>query len=220
MRDWKLLVDKARALVGEDGVALLGGHSQGTTWASIFAAYDFDPTGGVRPAGCSSTAPPADATEYLAEIAALETPGGPDVFLQDLSINGVPAISMTNLGTVGQVASIAGVFDPDAPAMIQRTPIFGGGLLALIFFAPATNQTIAGHFLDDDFSDDADNAPFGDVYAAQPGAGMPPAPRTWKDFDDPTLPSTTWVARTFPTWGRVVPSTRIRAWAATRATAR
>jgi pimeloyl-ACP methyl ester carboxylesterase len=88
MRDWKLLVDKARPLVGEDGVVLLGGHSQGTTWASIFAAYDFDPTadvdpghahvgglillegGGVRPTprwnpNDPPPPPPAGATEYL-----------------------------------------------------------------------------------------------------------------------------------------------------------
>ncbi|MBW2236204.1 MAG: hypothetical protein JRG85_12515, partial [Deltaproteobacteria bacterium] len=218
MRDWKLLVDKARALVGEDGVVLLGGHSQGTTWASIFAAYDFDLTGGVdpghthidglillegggvRPVGCSSTAPPADATEYLAQIVALEAPGGPDVFLDTLEIGGIPTIAMTDLGTIGQVASIAGVFDPDAPALIQRTPVFGGGLLALFFLAPTTNQTIAGLFLDDDFSpnpafratlgfsDDGNNQPFLDIYLALPGPGVPPALRTWKDFDDPTLP--------------------------------
>jgi pimeloyl-ACP methyl ester carboxylesterase len=216
MRDWMLLVDKARALVGEDGVVLLGGHSQGTTWASIFAAYDFDPTpavdpgyahidglillegGGVRPAPCSSTPPPGDADAYLTEIAGLETPGGPDVFLQDLIINNIPALTLIELGTVGQVAAIAGVLDPDAPALIQRTPTFNGGLLAFIFFAPATNQTIAGLFLDDDFSpnpafratmgfsDNGRNLPFSGAYIAQiPRSG---ALRSWKDFNDATLP--------------------------------
>ena len=42
-RDWKIVIEQARALVGPQGVVILGGHSQGTSWASLFAAYDFDP---------------------------------------------------------------------------------------------------------------------------------------------------------------------------------
>ena len=34
------------------------------------------------------------------------------VFLDTLVLNNIPTIPLTDLGTVGQVASIAGVFDP------------------------------------------------------------------------------------------------------------
>ncbi len=52
-RDWKLLLEEARALVGPDGLVLLGGHSLGTTLASTFAAYDFDPDPAVTVPGHS-----------------------------------------------------------------------------------------------------------------------------------------------------------------------
>ena len=47
VRDWKILVDKAREEVGPEGLVLFGGHSFGTEWAGVFAAYDFDPGPGV-----------------------------------------------------------------------------------------------------------------------------------------------------------------------------
>jgi hypothetical protein len=90
-RDWKILVEDARAVVGDDGLVLFGGHSQGTTWSGLFAAYDFDPGPGVEAAyekidglvllegggpGLGST--PPSPSEYAAAIAALESPGGPD----------------------------------------------------------------------------------------------------------------------------------------------
>ena len=214
MRDWKRLVEKARRVVGRNGLVVLGGHSQGTGWASIFAAYDFDPGpgveagyelidglillegGGVRP----SSNPPPTAAEYVQQVADLTTPGGPDVFLQDLILGGIPVLSLTDLGTIGQVASIAAVADPDAPAVIQRTPVLGLGLIGVLLRAPATNLTVAGLFLDDDFSPNpafratigfSDNGPnlfgvFGPVYWAFPDPGG--ALRSWKNFDDPTLP--------------------------------
>jgi hypothetical protein len=215
MRDWKLLVDAARAKVGPDGVVLIGGHSQGTTWASIFTAYDFDPGpgvvsghslvdglillegGGVRP---PSGTPPTQ-QEYLDAVAALEQPGGPTNFMESLVIGGAPVLALKDLGTVGQVASMAGFFDPDAPSLIQRTPVFdpAASLIGLLLSSPATNQAIAGMFLDDDFSANpafraamgfTDNGPnflSSGIYRALP-ATSGGAYRTWKHFDDPTLP--------------------------------
>ncbi len=209
-RDWKILVEQARALVGPDGVVLMGGHSQGTTWASTFAAYDFDPDpshvvagyslidglvliegGGV---GTGQAMPPTRA-EYDATVASLETPGGPDVFLE--SFSGIPSLG---LGTSGEVSAVAASFQPDEPALIQRTPVFGSGLVAILLGAPATNEALVGLFLDDDFSpigafrasigftDDGPNSfnPLGlDAYVAGSNGGL----RTWKDFDDPAIPS-------------------------------
>jgi pimeloyl-ACP methyl ester carboxylesterase len=215
MRDWKLLVDAARARVGEDGVVLIGGHSQGTTWASIFTAYDFEPGpgvlaghslvdglillegGGVRP---PSGTPPSQ-QDYLDTVAALEQPGGPTNFMESLVIGGAPVLALKDLGTVGQVASVAGFFDPESPSLIQRTPVFdpAASLIGLLLSAPATNQAIAGMFLDDDFSANpafraamgfTDNGPnffSSGIYRALP-ATSGGAYRTWKNFDDPTLP--------------------------------
>jgi hypothetical protein len=45
-----------------------------------------------------------------------------------------------------------GVFQPNTPALVQRTSVFSGGWLSFIIFAPATNQTITRLFLNDDFS--------------------------------------------------------------------
>jgi pimeloyl-ACP methyl ester carboxylesterase len=222
MRDWKLLVEKARQKVGEDGLVLLGGHSQGTSWATIFAAYDFDPGpgvdagharidgvillegGGVRPPPCTQSGtppPPATAADYLSEIAALEQPGGPEVFMEQLVLGGAPVLKLTDLGTVGQVASVAGYFDPDGASLIQRTPVFDpvGSIIGFLLSSPATNLAIAGMFLDDDFSANpafragmgfSDNGPnflSSGIYRAEPATSGPL--RTWKNYDDPTLPT-------------------------------
>lgn len=212
-RDWKLLVEEARGLVGPEGTVLIGGHSQGTTWSSLWVAYDFDPDptqveaghelvdglvllegGG---AGSGSGSPPTLA-EYEQTVAELAQPGGPDVFLEDFS-----QIPLQALGTSGEVAAIAAYHQPFEPSLIQRTPTFGSGLLPIILGAPATNRAIVGLFLDDDFSpisafrasvgfsDDYGNTPleiFGpSFYVAQAAPGG--ALRTWKDAGDPTLPS-------------------------------
>lgn len=214
-RDWKRLVEAARAEVGAEGLVLIGGHSQGTTWSSSFVAYDFDPDPAVVVAGHSlvdglillegggvgpgSTTKPA-LIEYEAAVLDLETPGGSDVFLEDFS--GIP---LQALGTSGEVASIAGFFQPDEPSLIQRTPTFGAGLIAGLLQAPATNEALGGMFLDDDLSgigafrasmgfiDDgpmffqAASPPFGDdFYIVQEDPGRL---RTWRSFDDPSLPS-------------------------------
>jgi hypothetical protein len=189
----------------------MGGHSQGTSWSTLFAAYDFDPdparvdAGHARldglvlleggGAGAGGASPPTLA-QYQAEIAALAAPGGPDVFLRNLG----GLITLLPLGQVGEVASLGAVYQPDEPALSQRTPIFTTGLAALLLSTPATNRTAFGLFLDDDFSsfaafrasvgfsDDGDNAllslgtPF---YRALPNDEL----RTWKEYDDPTLPS-------------------------------
>lgn len=213
MRDWAMLVAEARSIVGENGLVLFGGHSQGTGWSTIFAAYDLDPDpanvvaghslidglvllegGGVGPG--AATKPTL--AQYQATVAALEQPGGPDVFLSQFSF-----IPLAELATSSEVASIAGFYQPDEASIIQRTPTFGSGLVAVLLAAPATNEAVVGLFLDDDFSpisafsaslgftDDGPNtwstlpglAPF---YLAGPGDGG--AQRTWRSFDDPALP--------------------------------
>jgi hypothetical protein len=211
-RDWKRLVLNARKEVGPGGLVLLGGHSQGTSWSTLFAAYDFDPDprrvdAGYRyldglvlleggGAGAGSATKPTLA-EYQATVASLEAPGGPDVFLTSL----LGLIPLLPLGQVGEVASLGAFYQPNEPALSQRTTIFGSGLISALLGAPATNRAAVGFFLDDDFSsfgafraslgfsDDGPNffssllgAPF---YQALPNGAL----RTWKEFDDPSLPS-------------------------------
>jgi hypothetical protein len=213
-RDWKLLIEQARARVGPQGVVILGGHSQGTTWASTFAAYDFDPDparveaghalidglllfegGGVGPG--SATKPTY--AQYLTTVDGLDNPGGPEVFLA--SFSGIP---LQALGTSGEVSAVAGFFQPNEPALIQRTPTFGTGLVGILLSAPSSNRALGGLFLDDDFSpigafraslgfsDNGANtftniAGFSPFYLAGPASVGPR--RTWKEFDDPSLPS-------------------------------
>ena len=216
-RDWKRVVEEARARVGPTGVVLIGGHSQGTTWSSLWAAYDFDPNPSsvlaghslvdglvlLEGGGAGPTDPQAPTLlEYEQTVADLERPGGPDVFLEQFS--GIP---IQQLGTSGEIAALAGFYQPFERSLIQRTPLFGGGgTLSLIILAPATNRAVAGFFLDDDFSpnaafrvsvgfsDDGGNAftPPGGLFSVGFYRGLPPASgalRTWKDAGDPTLPS-------------------------------
>ena len=213
-RDWKLLIEDARAVVGASGLVLLGGHSQGTTWASTFAAYDFDPDPAIVVSGHSlidgllllegggagtGAATKPTFSDYQNTVAALDDVGGPEVFLANFS--GIP---LQALGTSGEVSAIAGLFQPNEPALIQRTPTFGTGIVGLLLSAPSTNRSLGGLFLDDDFSPIgafraslgfSDNGPntlttlpgFAPFYLAGPatGGGL----RQWKEFDDPTLPS-------------------------------
>jgi hypothetical protein len=232
VRDWRILVEEARRRVGRRGLVLLGGHSHGTTWATIFAAYDFDPDedvdaghhqidglmllegSGVAPDGgfgvIADVDPPADAAAYRAIVDALAAPGGPDVFWSDLALGGVPIVGLQDLGAAAEIAALAGIFQPDEPALARRTPVLGTGLLAFAFPSPATNRAAAGLFLDDDFqplatfrasigfSGDGLNFLFSlpiqdptgflrEFYVAGPAfeGGL----RTWQRFDSPTLPT-------------------------------
>jgi pimeloyl-ACP methyl ester carboxylesterase len=216
VRDWKTLVDQARSVVGPQGLVLFGGHSMGTYWATVFAAYDFDPSPAVVDAGYShidgivlleggggrgpsATAP--DFATYQSRVAGLEAPGGPDVFLGSFS-----GIEPSLLGPSAEIAGLAAIHLPDESAIVQRTSIFSSGPLALFFsFAPFDNRAIIAGFIDDDtepvtafrasvgFSDNGPNqfAPagggFGEFYVLQPTTGGDL--RRWKDFDDPTLPT-------------------------------
>ena len=161
-RDWKKLVEEARALVGASGVVLMGGHSQGTTWSSTYAAYDFDPDPAVVDAGYAGIdglvllegggVGPGAATKpeilpYLINVSTLAGVGGPPVFLEDFS--GIP---LQGLGTSGEVSAIAGFFQPGEPSLVQRTPTFGSGIVSILLGAPSTNRAVVGFFLDDDFS--------------------------------------------------------------------
>jgi pimeloyl-ACP methyl ester carboxylesterase len=212
VRDWKRLVDLARTMVGPTGLVLLGGHSMGTTWAGVYAAYDLDPTAGVD-AGYSSIdglvmiegpgprAPssPPSLSEYNTTVADLATPGGPDVFMTDFN-----GIELFDLGSIGELSAIAAVNDPTGPAIAQRTPVFGSGVFATLLGAPANNRAIVGFFIDDDFSPQtsfrasagfslgpnaflAASPPFfqDSFYSPQPDVGL----RTWMEFDDPQMPS-------------------------------
>jgi pimeloyl-ACP methyl ester carboxylesterase len=212
LRDWKILVDEARALVGPNGVVAFGGHSMGTSFATAFAAYDFDPGGSIDPGwshvdglllleggglGAGAATKPTLA-QYQAQVAALATPGGPDVYLANFS--GIP---LQDLGPAGEIAGIAGWFRPKEPSLVQRTALFSAGILSTLFQHPVDNETALGLFIDDDFSpvgafrasigfsDDGPNAlqSIGLVqyYVAGAPAGGPR--RTWKRHDDPTLPS-------------------------------
>jgi pimeloyl-ACP methyl ester carboxylesterase len=216
VRDWKLLVDEARARVGDRGLVLFGGHSMGTTWAGVFAAYDFDPGPGVlaghdlidglvllEGGGPGAPAPDApDLAGYQARIRGLRANGGPEVYLSSL----FGFVDPVDLGAAGELNGVAGLVFPTEPAVLQRTQLFGGFPIALILSAPMTNRALVGFFLDDDFSTNAafsasmgfsDNAgnltnPFasflpGDFYVAVNEPGSPA--RTWKNFDDSTLPT-------------------------------
>lgn len=210
-RDWKILVDNARAIVGEQGLVIFGGHSAGTGFAGIFAAYDFDPSGGVDAAyqkldgllllegggpGAPSGGRPNLAT-YLSQVASFATPGGPSVYLQSFQ-----GIDVPSLGAAAMVQGVAAFYDPTSPAISQRTPVFGGPPISLIYQAPFSNQAIIGAFIDDEFSsvsafrasvgftDNGTNlwvaTPDGDgFYIAAPGGPL----RQWKNIDDPTLPA-------------------------------
>lgn len=213
-RDWKILAERARKRVGPDGAVLMGGHSQGTSWATVFAAYDFDPDPDAVDAGHT----------YVDGLVLIEGggigPGAvtkPQLFGYELTVGGIvngflPAfledfngIPLVGLGNSGEVAAIAGSFQPDEASLIQRTPTFGTGIVALLLSAPATNQAVAGFFLDDDFSpigafrasigfsDNGPNQfipggpgllPFYLAGPADDGTGL----RSWIDFDeiDPT----------------------------------
>jgi hypothetical protein len=214
-RDWKLLVDAAREIVGPEGLVLFGGHSAGTGFAGIFAAYDFDPTAGVDAAyqkidgllllegggpGAPSPSRPSLAT-YQAQVASLATTGGPEIFLQ----NYLASIDVPSLGAAAMVAGVAALYDPTGPSVVQATPIFGAGTFAIVFQSPLSNETAIGAFIDDDFSlstafrasvgfsDDGPNqalsVPGGQgelFYFMQEATGG--GVRQWKNFDDPTLP--------------------------------
>ena len=212
MRDWALIVAEARAIVGPNGLVLLGGHSQGTSWATIFAAYDLDPSPSVTVPGHSlidgllllegggvgtgATSKPT-LTQYRDRVTALEQPGGPDVFLAQFNGIQLDALSLSS-----EVSAVAAYFQPDEPSLIQRTPTFGGGLVGTLLAARATNETVIGLFLDDDFSPIgafSASLGFSDIgpntqlnfggtlfYLAGPGDGG--ALRQWRGIDDPGLP--------------------------------
>jgi len=213
VRDWKILVDEARAIVGSQGLVLFGGHSAGTGFAGIFAAYDFDPTSGVDAAyqkidglllleGGGPGAPSASLpsrSQYLAQVASLATPGGPSVFLQSFQ-----GIDVPSLGAAAMVQGVAAFYDPTGPSLAQRTPVFGEPPISILLQAPLSNEAAIGAFIDDDFSsfgafrasvgftDDGPNqwvkTPDGDGFYLT-GNATNGSVRQWKNIDDPTLPT-------------------------------
>lgn len=227
-RDWKVLVDQARSVVGSSGLVLFGGHSAGTGFAGIFAAYDFDPGPGVDPGhahldgllllegggpgtgsanvtftvdGVNQPAVPRpnDTAAYDALVAQLASPGGPDLFLVNFS-----GAVLSSLGAGAELAGLDGNWRTGQRSLLQRTSLFKNFPFSLILGAPMTAESIIGLFIDDDFSPVStlagsygfsDNGPnlqlslpgFPAFYIATPpiSGGL----RTWKNYDDPTLPT-------------------------------
>jgi len=227
-RDWKRLVDAARAVVGPDGLVLFGGHSAGTGFAGIFAAYDFDPGPGVDAAhdhidglllleggGPGTGSPtvaftvdgvnqapvdrPASAAAYDALVAQLASDGGPDVFLANFA-----GLGVATLGAGAELTGLDGLYRTGQASLLQRSAPFKSFPLGLILGSPMTAETTIGLFIDDDFSpvaqlagsfgfsDDGPNTritfpgfPSFLLAGPEPGGGL----RTWKHYDDPTLPT-------------------------------
>lgn len=224
VRDWKELVDVARSVVGPQGLVLFGGHSAGTGFSGIFAAYDFDPGPGVDAAhdhidgllllegggpgtgsanvtfqqnGVSlpSVPRPASTAAYDALVSQLAANGGPDVFLS--SFFNIP---VAQLGAAAELAGLDGTFRPGQESFVQRLSLTKTGTLVALLSTPMTAESVIGAFIDDDFSpvaqlsgsygfsDDGPNVlfVFGNyLLSPPPGGGL----RTWKNFDDPTLPT-------------------------------
>jgi len=224
-RDWKVLVDRARSVVGPTGLVLFGGHSAGTGFSGAFAAYDFDPGPGVDaahdhidglllldgggPGNGSATVTlqvdgvsqppvprPTSTAAYDALVAQLEANGGPDVFLPSFFF-----IPLAQLGAGAELAGLDGSYRAGQPSFAQRVSLLKSGTLSLLLATPMTAEMPIPLFIDDDFSpvaqlsgsfgfsDDGPNALFalfGNYLANPPPGG---GPRTWKNFDDPTLPT-------------------------------
>lgn len=171
VRDWKVLVDLARGVVGPTGLVLFGGHSAGTGFAGIFAAYDFDPGPGVDAAhqkidgllllegggpgtgsanvslSTGSVPRPTTTAAYDAIVSQLATPGGPEVFLPNFS-----GASLSALGAAAELGGIDGIHRPNQAALLQRTSLLKALPLSLILGAPMTTQSVIGLFIDDDHS--------------------------------------------------------------------
>lgn len=175
-RDWKILVDEARSVVGPTGLVLFGGHSAGTGFAGIFAAYDFDPGPGIDaaheaidgllllegggPGAGSATVTftrngtaqpsvprPASAAEYDQLVDELATTGGPDVFLSNFF-----GVQLSTLGAAAELAGLDGSFRSGQQSLVQRTSPLKGLPLSILFGPPMTSETVIGLFIDDDHS--------------------------------------------------------------------
>jgi hypothetical protein len=175
-RDWKVLVDEARSIVGPTGLVLFGGHSAGTGFSGIFAAYDFDPGPGVDAAhdhidgllllegggpgtgsanvnltsngvGLPSVPRPNSTVAYDAIVDQLATDGGPDVFLASFS-----GAVLSSLGAAAELAGLDGTYRPGESSLAQRTSLFKSFPFNIILGVPMTTETVIGLFIDDDHS--------------------------------------------------------------------
>lgn len=175
-RDWKVLVDHARSVVGPSGLVLFGGHSAGTGFSGIFAAYDFDPGPGVDAAhdhidgllllegggpGLGSTTVtftvngtgqpaqprPTSTAEYDGLVAQLAAPGGPDVFLSTFS-----GAQLSSFAAAAELAGLDGHFRNGLESFVRRTSPFKTFPFVFLFNAPMTAETLVALFIDDDHS--------------------------------------------------------------------
>jgi pimeloyl-ACP methyl ester carboxylesterase len=218
VRDWKMLVDMARAEVGAQGLVLFGGHSMGTQWAGVFAAYDFDPGPGVE-AGYKKIdgmllldlggprAPAANLPTHAAYVAAINTLATSTLQSDQVFLPSFSGASLSSFGAAAEIGGLDASFRPGLPALLQRTALFQSFPLDAVVIAPLTTETMVALFLDNNtspvaelagsfgFSDDGPNS----LFPAVPSLGIfspfyllhprtDGQPRQWKNYNDPTLP--------------------------------
>jgi len=134
VRDWKILVDKAREEVGPEGLVLFGGHSFGTEWAGVFAAYDFDPGPGVD-AGYKKIdglllldfggpAGPLLPPTHVAYVAAVNTLATSSLQTDQVFLPSLLGVSLSQLGAAAQLEGLDAAFRPGLPALLQRTSFY------------------------------------------------------------------------------------------------
>jgi hypothetical protein len=115
-------------------------------------------------------------------------------------------LDLGQLGVGAGLAGLDGVYRPGQASLLQRSSLFIGSTIGLIFQATLSTEAVIGLFLDDEhspvaqlsgsfgMSDDGDNQDFTfpplittPIYQVLDRAdGLP---RQWKNFDDPTLPT-------------------------------
>ena len=192
VRDWKILVDKAREEVGPEGLVLFGGHSMGTEWAGIFAAYDFDPGPGVDAGLPEDRRHPSARGGWSPEPPSRtrrRTPPTSTPSIRWRPPRSTPTKSFCRAsrerrfrssGPAAELAGLDGTFRPGLPSLLQRTALFQTFPLSIVVISPLTSETLIALFLDNNtspvaelagsfgFSDDGPNS----LFPAIPSVGI------------------------------------------------
>src|SRR5690606_37213910 len=170
-----------------DGLLLLEGGGPGPGSAAV--------TFQVNGVAQTPVPRPTSPAEYDALVAQLAAPGGPDVVLSTFF-----TIPLAQLGAGAELAGLDGHFRYGEPSFASRVSLLKSGTLSLLLGVPMTAEMPVALFIDDDFSpvsqlsgsfgfsDDGPNTlfPLFGTYLDGPAPGG--ALRSWKAFDDPTLP--------------------------------